>query len=208
MVGRAAERIGGARPTPIPAVAGYRYDAVTGTLALLSTTQSGQFRSTIVAAGRDDVELTGTYLDVAVDDGSAPDLVLTSDGSLRGWDARTGASRWTSDETVTGSALLLRGRVYVPTMTGTVALDARTGDVVWRSIVTPGHVPGSLATDGDVLVVADQPVAGTERSELVALDLDDGHARWHVPMPDGARSSASVDRVLLGLTAGGVVVLG
>ena len=194
--------------TPIPAVAGYRYDAVTGRLALLSTTQSGQFSSTLVAVGRDDVDLTGTYLDVAVDDGSVPDLVLTSDGSLRGWDARTGASRWTSDETATGSALVLRGRVYVPTMTGTVALDARTGEIVWRSIVTPGHVPGSLATDGTELVVADQPVAGTDRSELVALDLDDGHARWHVPMPDGVRSSSSVDRVLLGLTADGVVVLG
>ena len=39
--------------TPVPAVAGYRYDQATGALALLSTTESGQVRSTIVRAGRD-----------------------------------------------------------------------------------------------------------------------------------------------------------
>lgn len=193
---------------PIPAIAGYRYDEATGVLALLSTTESGQVRSTLVRTGRDEVDLPGNFLDVAVDDGSVPDLVLTSDSSLRGWDARTGEPRWTADEIATGSALVLRGRVYVPTMTGTVALDGRTGSIVWRSTVTPGHVPGSLATDGSTILVADQPVAGEDRSELVAYGLDDGHPVWHAPLPDGIRSSTSVDRVLLGLTTDGVAVLG
>ena len=192
---------------PVPAVAGYRYDQATGTLALLSTTESGQVRTTIVRTGRD-VDLPGTYLDVSVDDGSVPDLVLTSDVVLRAWDVRTGRARWTSDETASGPALVLGGRVYVSTMTGTVALDGRTGAIVWRSTVSPGHAPGSLATDGRTILVADQPVAGSERSELVAYGLGDGRPVWQAPLPDGIRSSTAVGRVLLGLTADGAVVLG
>ncbi|WP_426593178.1 PQQ-binding-like beta-propeller repeat protein [Cellulomonas sp. McL0617] len=194
--------------TPIPAIAGYRYDATTGVLALLSTTQSGQVRSTLVRSGRRDVDLAGNYLDVVVDDGSVPDLALTSDSSVRGWDTSTGRVRWTTNETATGSALILRGRVYVPTMTGTVAFDGRTGAVVWRTTVTPGHVPGSLSTDGSSILVADQPVAGQERSELLAYGVDDGRLLWQAPLPAGIRSSTSVGRVLLGLTTDGVAVLG
>lgn len=193
---------------PVPALAGYRYGATAGILALLSTTESGQVRSTLVRTGREDVDLPGTYLDVTVDDGSVPDLVLTSDAALRGWDARTGARRWSSDEVAMGSALVLQGRVYVPTRTGTVALDGRTGDIVWRSTLTPLHVPGTLVTDGSALLVADDPVAGQQRSQLVAYDLGDGHALWSAPLPDGIRSSTSVGRPLLGLTTAGVVVLG
>ncbi|WP_028045207.1 PQQ-binding-like beta-propeller repeat protein [Cellulomonas sp. URHE0023] len=193
---------------PVPAVAGYRYDKVAGVLALLSTTESGQVRSSIVRAGLDTVDLPGTYLEVSADDASLPDLVLTADGMLRGWDARTGQPWWTSQETATGPAVVLRGRVYVPTMTGIVSLDGRTGSLSWRSAVTPGHVPGALATDGSAILVADQPVAGSDRSELVAYDLDDGHPLWRAPLPADIRSSTSVGRVLLGLSTDGVAVLG
>ena len=88
--------------------------------------------------------------------------------------------------------------MYLSTQNGVVALDGRTGEVVWRGETTEGNVPGFLATDGEHLVVADQPVVGGPRSELVALALDDGHAAWRVPFPDGLRSSVAVGHLLLG----------
>ena len=193
---------------PHPADASYSVDPLTGTLALLTTTGSGRISSTLVRTGRDDVALPGGRLGIAVDDGSVPGLVLTSDASLRGWDDRTGALRWTSDQVATSDALVLRGKVYISTTAGTVALDGRTGEIVWRTTVTPGHVPGSLATDGTHLLLADQPIAGDDASELDAYGLDDGRVAWRAPLPAGVRSSTSVGRVLLGLTSDGVVVLG
>ncbi|WP_028050424.1 PQQ-binding-like beta-propeller repeat protein [Cellulomonas sp. URHD0024] len=194
--------------TPRPAVEGYRYDEVSGVLALLRTTKGGEVRSTILRAGRRDVDVPGTYLDVTVDDGSVPELVLTSDTSVRAWDARTGVHRWISDEVASGSALVVRGRIYFPTMAGIVALDGRTGALLWRSAVTAGHVPGALATDGHGVLVADEPVAGPDRSVLLALGLDDGLPVWSEPLPDGIHSTAGAGRVLLGLRPDGVAVLG
>lgn len=194
--------------TPVPAVVSHRFDAATGVLAMVSTAGAGRTRSTIVRAGHDDLDLPGSYLGLAVDDGSVPDLLLTSDVSLRGWDARTGALRWTSDEVATGPALVVRGRAYVPTMTGVVALDGRSGSLAWRSSVAPTNVPGSLATDGTAILVADQPVNGPGGSDLVAYGLDDGRIDWRAPLPAGVRSSTGAGRVLLGVSADGTVVLG
>ena len=42
-----------------------------------------------------------------------------------------------------------------------------------------------VVTDGEHLVVAEQPVIGGPRSELVAYALDDGSTVWRVPFPDG-----------------------
>lgn len=173
-------------------------DPVDHRLALLSSTGSGALRSTLVQVGRADVELPGGLLPLSVDDGSLPDLVLTSDSSLRAWDAVTGDARWKSDVVASVNAMVLGGRVYLSTQSGVVALDGRTGEVAWRGSTTEGNVPGFLVTDGQNLVVADQPVVGGPRSELVALALDDGHDVWRVPFPDGLRSSIAVGHLLLG----------
>ncbi|WP_456823653.1 outer membrane protein assembly factor BamB family protein [Cellulomonas sp. P5_E12] len=184
-------------------------DPVAGRLALLSSSGSGALRSTLTQRSRGDVELPGGLLPLTVDDGSVPGLVLTSDVSLRAWDADTGDARWKADVVASVNALVLGGRVYLSTQNGVVALDGRTGEVVWRGETTEGNVPGFLATDGEHLVVADQPVVGGPRSELVALALDDGHAAWRVPFPDGLRSSVAVGHLLLGWGDDGrLVVLG
>lgn len=184
-------------------------DPVAGRLALLTSTGSGALRSTLVQRGHEDVDLPGGLLTLSVDDGSVPGLVLTSDVSLRAWDAATGRARWKADVVASVNALVLDGRVYLSTQAGVVALDARTGEVAWRGATTEGNVPGFVATDGERLVVADQPVVGGPRSELVAFALDDGHAEWRVPFPDGLRSSVALGHLLLGWGDDGrLVVLG
>lgn len=184
-------------------------DPVSRRLALLSSTGSGALRSTLVQRGRHDVDLPGGLLPLTVDDGSVPGLVLTSDVSLRAWDSVTGERRWTADVVASVNAMVLRGRVYLSTQAGVVALDGRTGEVAWRGATTEGNVPGFVVTDGEHLVVADQPVVGGPRSELVALGLDDGTAAWRVPFPDGLRSSVAVGHLLLGWGDDGrLVVLG
>ncbi|NUU16285.1 PQQ-binding-like beta-propeller repeat protein [Cellulomonas humilata] len=192
-----------------PGNADHVVDPVAGRAVLLYSSGSGGLWSTLVERGRADVELTGEVLPFTVDDGSVPDLVLTSGGNVRGWDRSTGAARWKSDVVASVNALVLRGRVYLSTQAGVVALDGRTGDVVWRGATAEGNVPGFLVTDGKLLVAADQPVGGGPRSELVAYALDDGRTVWRVPLPDGLRSSVAVGHLFLGWGDDGrLVVLG
>jgi outer membrane protein assembly factor BamB len=184
-------------------------DPVARRLVLLSSSGSGGHWSTLVQRGHDDVELPGSLLPLTVDDGSVPGLVLTSDASLRAWDAGTGEARWKSGVVASVNALVLGGRVYLGTQSGVVALDGRTGEVVWRGATTEGNVPGVLVTDGEHLVVADQPVVAGPASELVAFAFDDGHSVWRVPFPAGLRSSVGVGHLLLGWGDDGrLVVLG
>ncbi|WP_315094654.1 PQQ-binding-like beta-propeller repeat protein [uncultured Cellulomonas sp.] len=181
-----------------PGNADHVVDAVAGRAVLLYSSGSGGLWSTLVERGRADVELPGEVLPFTVDDGSVPGLVLTSGGNVRGWDRSTGDARWKSDVVASVNALVLRGRVYLSTQAGVVALDGRSGDVVWRGVTAEGNVPGFLVTDGELLVAADQPVGGGPRSELVAYALDDGRTVWRVPLPDGLRSSVAVGHLFLG----------
>ncbi|WP_421743356.1 PQQ-binding-like beta-propeller repeat protein [Cellulomonas sp.] len=181
-----------------PGDADHVVDPLAGRAVLLLSGGSGGLWSTLVERGRADVELPGEVLPFTVDDGSVPDLVLTSSGNVRGWDGSTGDVRWKSDVVASVNALVLQGRVYLSTQAGVVALDGRTGDVVWRGVTAEGNVPGFLVTDGEVLVAADQPVAGGPRSELVAYALDDGRTVWRAPLPDGLRSSVALGHLFLG----------
>lgn len=184
--------------TSRPGDADHVLDPVAGRLVLLSATGSGALLSTLVERGRVDVDLPGEALPFSVDDGTVPGLVLTSSGNVRGWDAATGESRWKSDVVASANALVLHGRVYVSTQAGVVALDGRTGDLVWRAAPSAGHVPGFLVTDGRHLVTSDQPVVGGPGSHLVAYAPADGRTVWRVPFPDGLRSTLAVGHVFLG----------
>ena len=181
-----------------PGDADHLVDPVAGRFALLSSTGSGSLRTTLVQRGRDDVDLPGAVLVPTVDDGSVPDLVLTSGGSLRGWDAVAGSARWKSDVVASGNAVVLGGRVHVSTRSGVVALDGETGEVVWRGATTEDHVPGSIATDGRLLLVAERPVVGGAPSDLVAYAATDGRTVWRSGLPDGLRTSIPVGHLLLG----------
>ena len=181
-----------------PGDADHLLDPVAGRLVLLSTTGSGSLRSTLVERGRADVDLPGEVLPLTVDDGSVPDLVLTSSGDVRGWDAATGEARWRSDVVASVNALLLDGRVYVSTRGGVAALDGRTGDLLWRASTVASTVPGFLVTDGRQLVTTEQPVGGGNISNLAAVALDDGRSLWRVSFPDDLWSSAAVGHLLIG----------
>ena len=192
-----------------PGDADHLLDPVAGRLVLLSTTGSGALLSTLVERGRADVDVPGEVLPLTVDDGSVPDLVLTSSGNVRGWDAATGESRWTSDVVASVNALLLDGRVYVSTRAGVAALDGRTGDLLWRASTVGSAVPGFLVTDGRQLVTTEQPVGGGNISNLAAVALDDGRSLWRVSFPDDLWSSAAVGHLLIGWGRDGrLVVLG
>ena len=92
--------------------------------------------------------LDGRLLRTSVDDGSVPGLVLTALGQLYAWDRRTGARaverrRRSPATTRSWSAAASTSA----TSTSVVALDGRTGEVVWRT--TAGARPRRLlATDG------------------------------------------------------------
>ncbi|GEM00365.1 outer membrane protein assembly factor BamB family protein [Cellulomonas terrae] len=191
-----------------PGDADHVLDPVAGRLVLLSTTGSGTLLSTLVERGRADVDVPGEVLSFTVDDGSVPELVLTSSGDVRGWDAATGEQRWRSDVVASSNALVLDGRVYVSTRAGVVALDGQTGDLLWRAATVAGTAPGFLVTDGRNVVTAEQHVSGGT-SELVAYGLDDGRTVWRVRFPDSLRFSLSVGHLLLGRGMDGrVAVLG
>ncbi|GEK20155.1 outer membrane protein assembly factor BamB family protein [Cellulomonas xylanilytica] len=191
-----------------PGDADHVVDPVAGRLVLLSATGSGTLLSTLVERGRADVDVPGEVLPFTVDDGSVPGLVVTSSGNVRGWDAATGEARWRSEVVASVNSVVLDGRVYLSTQAGVVALDGRTGELVWRAATVEGTVPGFLVTDGRQLVTAEQPVGGDDRSELVAYALTDGRTLWRVPFPDGLRSTLSLGHLLLGWGDGRLVVLG
>ena len=191
-----------------PGDADHLLDPVAGRLVLLSTTGSGTLLSTLVERGRADVDVPGEVLPFTVDDGSVPDLVLTSSGDVRGWDAATGEARWRSDVVASVNALLLDGRVYVSTRAGVAALDGRTGDLLWRASAGSA-VPGFVVTDGRQVVTTEQPAGGGNISGLAAFALDDGRTLWRVSFPDNLWSSAAVGHLLIGWGRDGrLVVLG
>ena len=110
---------------------------------------------------------------LAVDDGSAPDVVLLSsdrsggdslhDGLLVGRDATSGEELWRLTGT-TGEALLVDGVVHVAQGHEVRALDARTGESRWVADV--GAPPVYVGTDGALVVVvtADRTLRGFDRA--------------------------------------------
>lgn len=112
---------------------------------------------------------------LAVDDGTANDVVLLSDGTdgrggrggstLVARAATTGDELWRTEGT-SGDPLLVDGTVYVAHGDEVLAQDATTGEVRWRSII--GSPPVYLGTDGTLVIVV------TANRTLRGLDLSDG----------------------------------
>ncbi|MDM7855403.1 outer membrane protein assembly factor BamB family protein [Cellulomonas alba] len=111
---------------------------------------------------------------LGVDDGSAGDVVLalTPEG-LAGIDGASGRRLWTFSQ-VWLPGVLLDGRLYAQDAADVVALDARTGRVLWRSPV-PGGSTGAMFTDGRVLYTP-----STDAIETFALD--DGARRQRLSL--------------------------
>ena len=118
---------------PNPRARSLATDAGTGLPALPALSIDGQETTettTLLARDADparDRVLLGRIVDLTVDDGSLPGLVLTARDKLYAWDVETGAPRWDRDLPAGNDALVVRGRVYLCSGTSIVALDAPFG---------------------------------------------------------------------------------
>jgi outer membrane protein assembly factor BamB len=80
------------------------------------------------------------------------------------WDRDTGTRE------VGSTPAVANGRLFVSTMTGMVALDARTGEVLWTKPYGRGF--------SSPTVFDDSVYVGTSNGTVVRLDADDGNLRW------------------------------
>ena len=156
-----------------------RLELLTGFAAATPTT-------TIVRPGQPDREIPGYLLARSVDDGSLGDVEITYGSIVQAWDARTGERLWVADGPVGGPAVVLGGTVYCLGGEGggsVLALDGRTGSVLWRvSAGSDGEVR-TLLTNGTSLVVASSPAPGQPVGTLDAFDLDSGSRLWRTTTP-------------------------
>lgn len=142
----------------------------------------------------------GVPVPAAVDDGSAPDLVLAQMPGDRFGAFRRGTGRpvWSVPDAATGGAglVVVGGQVVRTHDTGLSALDARTGAVRWTTDLR-ARTQYTLLTDGHlVLCVVDDPDRG---AVLGAYDLGDGRLRWDVDLADDVQYLFAADGLLLGL---------
>ena len=146
---------GGPVRTVIDASNGFAADERLGIVAAFSQDDEGQETTTIVGGGPDLV-LPGRLAQVSADDGSLSDLVLAAGSRIRAYDRSTGRELWDVGHGLSGSAVVARGRVYLSTPDGVVAIDGRTGAELWRAPVLTGRTMGDLVTDGHHLLSAQE----------------------------------------------------
>ncbi|MBT0994109.1 PQQ-binding-like beta-propeller repeat protein [Cellulomonas sp. DKR-3] len=148
----------------------------------------GQIATTRTGPDDVDVEVKGSILWPAVDDGSLGDLLLTDFGGLTSWDPRTGRELWVASTSQGHSLVVLGGVLYWIAGGDVVAADGTTGDELWRRTVIDAADVVSITTDGErIYVVAnnfgyegDTPRA----AELAAVSLD-GEELHEVSLPEG-----------------------
>ena len=175
------------------------------------------YSGTLLLADGSRVPIDETAGWLSVDDGSAPDVVLTvgqapggADG-LSGRAAATGERLWHLSGTIVTS-LLLDGTVYVATSDALVAVDAVTGEERWRTGID--HLPQQLSTDGRYLLLPGRGVT------LEAYTLSGGELAWTADLarqldPDpstvfvhGFQSGWHDPRLYVWMDTGSVAVLG
>ncbi len=136
--------------------------------------------------GRAGARLEGAPLRPAVDDGSAPQVVLLQDGwTLRALDVVAGV-RW--ERRVPESApVRLDGLVVLDEGDLLVAVDVATGAELWSRATGPCWDPGAVVTDG-VRLGLPAPEDGCGR--VVAVGLHDGVERWTADVPAAPDASS------------------
>ena len=199
----------------IDARMGFVVDPESRTLAILSMT-GASLRTTFYGRGPD-VVLDGRLVDVSVDDGSVPGLVLMNDEHVHAYDRDSSVPRWSVPHSMAGNALVVRGRVYLSTSSGVVAVDGRTGEELWLAPPPESRSLGALVTDGIHLLSAQQrpDVAGEVSQddwpgvgELAAYGFDDGRELWRVDLPEDFLGVWSSGSTLVGWGPGRSAVLG
>ncbi len=170
--------------------------------------------SRVVAAdGGAPLELAGVPWRPGVADGSAPDVLLlrrpTSltdtgqfSGDLVAVDATTGEDLWAGGRMAGMEALVRLDGLVVTVGAGVVmALDVRTGEVVWEDRRSGASAQLGGLTDGEVVLVAQ--TAGAEPA-VVARDVRTGAERWRVALADLLRGHGPLNIVP---TRAGLLVL-
>jgi len=188
-----------------------------GAFVKSSYSSDTRYAGTLLLAGGREVPMDQSAAWLPVDDGSAPDVVLTigagptGELGISGRDATTGDVLWHRPDAVT-AALLLDGVVYVAAFSEISALDARTGEEHWTTDLE--NQPQQLSTDGRYLLV---PGTGVT---LEAYSLADGRRAWAVDLEDavtggdpdqiaqGFQSSGRDPRLFVWMHDGAVAVLG
>ena len=197
----------GTARTVVDASNGFVADPRLGIVAASSQDDEGKETTTLVGGGPDLV-LPGRLAQVSADDGSLGDVVLAAGSRIRAYDRSTGRELWDVGHGLSGAAVVARGRVYLSTPDGVVAIDGRTGTELWRAPVLTGRTMGDLVTDGRHLLSAqqrpDEPGTVTALNdwpgvgELVAYRFDDGGEDWRVDLPGTLLGIGSVGHALLG----------
>jgi len=132
---------------------------------------------------RDGFAIPGPVMIPAVDDGSAPDLLLTTPvrgSGLVAQDLRTGRTLWRTDSESHGTVIILDGRLITLGNGDLFALDVADGTELWR-VPTPASGPADqVVTDGRVLGV---PILELNQSLVLhAFDPADGRSLWTAPL--------------------------
>ncbi|WP_258725018.1 PQQ-like beta-propeller repeat protein [Cellulomonas sp. NS3] len=152
----------------------------------------------------------GFPLQLSVDDGSDPDLLLLpgrSGDGVDAWDARTSRVRWSRSDVRVDDAALLDGTLYVASALGAVALDPADGTTRWTSEAPAAasllstSSTATLVTDGRVLAVVGQRVSGPP--VMQAFTLSDGRLAWTAEVPGDVQNVVVIGRVVLGWGSGG-----
>ncbi len=167
----------------------------------------GTYGTVSASGAMDGFPIDGPVLELAVDDGSASDVLVTGlagSGEIAALDARTGARLWVA-EAIPWTAPLLQDRRLITTFGGRlIALDLSTGRLLWTGPKGP-QPEVHLLTDGRVVLVADLGVAETT---FTAVDVTDGRVRWTATGPGGVEGVFAIGRRLVALQQEQMIRLG
>lgn len=158
---------------------------------------------------RDGFPIPGPVLDPVVDDGSAPNVLLTAPagrGGIVAIGAKTGGRLWVAGAATWGNALVLDGRVIEFAGRELRAFDAQTGLPLWSLGVPMGNHAKQVLTDGRLVLIPRYDTA--LGAVLTAVDPADGRVRWTAPLPPRSGRLVVVDGRLLVTTERDLVAIG
>ncbi|ROS31699.1 PQQ-binding-like beta-propeller repeat protein [Cellulomonas sp. PhB150] len=176
-------------------------------IALFDLAGDGTGTSRLLSAGAEPVAVDGIVMVPRVDDGSAPDVVVTSDRTTRGFDARTGKKLWEAPDPLSGIYLLRDGDVVGSSdQDALVTIDARSGAVHHRAALRPDTLPSSPVTDGPTYLTMLRG-APSDAPRLLAVSADGDDRSWDVQLPGGLLGLIQLGRHLVGSDRGGTLMV-
>ncbi|WP_211087016.1 outer membrane protein assembly factor BamB family protein [Halarchaeum nitratireducens] len=129
------------------------------------------------------VPVSGTVSSVAV----GPTLVYASSDEETRAITRAGTGEWCAD--VGGAPTYVEGRLYVSTDRGVIALDATTGEEIWRATDAERSAAQVIEAAGTVYVAGHKHVVG--------LHADTGARRWQLETARHPALVADDERVVI-----------